>query len=66
MEEMACYRRRSLIDTAMRCFTLLDEGVMARDFDRQVAGRQVRAAVLNRFARLSTPVTAQCYKSSYT
>lgn len=31
---------------------------MARDFDRQVAELQVRAAVLNRFTRLGTPITA--------
>jgi hypothetical protein len=41
----------------MRCFKLLGERVMARDFDRQVAELQVRAAVLNRFTRLGTPVT---------
>ncbi len=31
----------------MRCFKLLGERGMARDFDRQVAERQVRAAILN-------------------
>ncbi len=31
--------------------------VMARDFDRQVAEQQVRAAILNRFTRLGTPTT---------
>jgi chromosome condensin MukBEF MukE localization factor len=41
----------------MRCFKLLGERVMARDFDRQVAELQVRAAVLNRFTRLGTPIT---------
>jgi hypothetical protein len=30
---------------------------MARDFDRQVAELQVRAAILNRFTRLGTPKT---------
>jgi hypothetical protein len=39
----------------MRCFKLLGERIMARDFDRQVAELQVRAAVLNRFTRLGTP-----------
>jgi hypothetical protein len=29
----------------------------ARDFDRQVAELQVRAAILNRFTRLGTPTT---------
>jgi len=33
----------------MRCFKLLSERVMARDFDRQVAELQVRAAIINRF-----------------
>ncbi|RYE67456.1 MAG: IS5 family transposase, partial [Oxalobacteraceae bacterium] len=51
------YHRRSLIETKMRCFKLLGERIMARDFDRQVAELQVRAAVLNRFTRLGTPIT---------
>ena len=51
------YHRRSLVETKMRCFKLLGERIMARDFDRQVAGLQVRAAVLNRFTRLGTPIT---------
>jgi hypothetical protein len=41
----------------MRCFKLLGERVMARDFDRQVAQLQARAAVLNCFTRLGTPIT---------
>ena len=32
----------------MRCFKLLGERVMARDFDRQVVELQVRVAILNR------------------
>jgi len=51
------YHQRSLVETKMRCFKLLGERVMARDFDRQVAELQVRAAVLNRFTRLGTPIT---------
>lgn len=51
------YHRRSLIETKMRYFKLLGERVMARDFDRQVAELQVRAAILNRFTRLGTPMT---------
>ena len=39
----------------MRCFKLLGERVMARDFDRQVAELQIRAAILNRFTALGTP-----------
>lgn len=41
----------------MRCFKLLGERIMARDFDRQAAELQVRAAVLNRFTRPGTPIT---------
>jgi hypothetical protein len=51
------YHRRSLVETKMRCFKLLGERVMARDFDRQVAELQVRAAILNRFTRLGIPMT---------
>lgn len=32
---------------------------MARDFDRQVAELQVRAAILNRFIWLGTPETVR-------
>lgn len=46
------YHRHSLVETKMRCFKLLGEHVMARDFERQVAERQVRAAMLNRLTRL--------------
>ena len=51
------YHRRSLVETKMRCFKLLGERVMARDFERQVAELQIRAAILNRFTRLGTPTT---------
>ena len=51
------YHRRSLVETKMRCLKLLGERIMARDFDRQVAELQVRAALLNRFTQLGTPVT---------
>jgi hypothetical protein len=51
------YCRRSLVETKMRCFKLLSERVMARDFDRQVAELQSRAAVLNHFTRLGTATT---------
>jgi hypothetical protein len=51
------YHRRSLVETKMRCPKLLGERIMARDYDRQVAELQVRAAVLNRFTRLGTPLT---------
>ena len=51
------YHRGSLVETKMHYFKLLDERVMARGFDRQVAELQVRAAILNRFRRLGTPTT---------
>ncbi|WP_075790967.1 IS5 family transposase [Massilia putida] len=51
------YHRRSLVETKMRCFKLLGERFMARDFDRQVAELQMRAAILNRFTWLGTPRT---------
>lgn len=43
----------------MRCFKLLGERVMARDFDRQVAELQIRAALLNRFIQLGTSMTVR-------
>lgn len=52
------YDRRSLAETKMRRFKLPGERVMARDFDRQLAEPQVRAAVLNRFTRSGPQVTA--------
>jgi len=51
------YHRRSLVETKMRCFKLPGERVMVRDFDRQVAELQIRAALLNRFTQLGTPQT---------
>jgi IS5 family transposase len=51
------YHRRSLVETKMRCFKRLGERVMACTFERQVVELQVRAAVLNRFTHLGTPVT---------
>lgn len=51
------YRRRSLIEAKMRCRKLSGERVRFRDFDRQVAKLQIRAAILNRFAALGTPLT---------
>ena len=51
------YHRRSLVETKMRCLKLLGERIMSRDFDRQVAELQVRAALLNRFTQLGTSVT---------
>jgi len=56
------YHRRSLVETKMGCFKRLGERVMARDFARQVAELQVRAAILNRFTALGTPVTVRVGK----
>ena len=47
----------SLAEAKMRCLKLLGERVMSRDFDRQVAELQIRAAILNRFTTLGTPIT---------
>jgi len=41
------YHRRSRVETKMHCVKLLDQRLMARDFDRQVAEVQVRIAVMN-------------------
>ena len=51
------YHRRSLVETKMHCFKLLGERIRSRDFDRQVAELQIRAAILNRFTALGTPIT---------
>lgn len=51
------YHLRSRVETKMHCFKLLGERVMARDFDRQVAELQIRAAILNRFNALGNPRT---------
>jgi len=65
LKKWSGYHRRSLVETKRRCFKLLGERVMARDFDRQVAELQVRAAVLNRFTRLGAQLRSQCYKTNY-
>ena len=51
------YHRRSRAETKMNCVKLLGQGLMARDFDRQVAELRVRIAVLNRYTALGIPVT---------
>lgn len=51
------YHRRSRTETKMHCVKLLGQSLMARDFDRQVAELQVRAAVLNGYTALGIPVT---------
>ena len=49
--------RRSRAETKMHCVKLLGQSLMARDFDRQVAELQVRAAVLNGYTALGIPIT---------
>jgi hypothetical protein len=56
-KQLTGYHRRSLVETKMRCFKLLGERVMARNFDNQVAELQIRAAILNLFTFLGTPTT---------
>ncbi|WP_188758860.1 IS5 family transposase, partial [Allosediminivita pacifica] len=51
------YHRRSRAETKMHCVKLLGQSLMARDFDRQVAELQIRAAVLNVYTALGIPVT---------
>ena len=51
------YHRRSRVETKMHCVKLLGQRLSARDFDRQVAEIQIRAAILNRFTALGIPQT---------
>lgn len=51
------YHRRSRVETKMHCVKLLGQNLMARDFDRQVAEVQIRAAVLNGYTALGIPRT---------
>ena len=41
----------------MHCLKLLGQSLMARNFDRQVAEIQIRAAVLNGYTALGIPKT---------
>jgi hypothetical protein len=41
----------------MHCVKLLDQRLSARNFDRQVAGIQIRAAILNGLTALGIPRT---------
>lgn len=41
----------------MHCVKLLGQSFIARDFDRQTAELQIRAAVLNGYTALGIPVT---------
>jgi hypothetical protein len=51
------YHRRSRVETKMHCVKLLGQRLSARDFDRQVAEIQIRAAILNGFTALGIPRT---------
>ena len=51
------YHRRSRVETKMHCVKLLGQRLSARDFNRQVAEIQIRAAILNGFTALSIPRT---------
>lgn len=53
------YHRRSLVETKMHCFKLLGQRVVARTLDRQITELKVRAAILNRFSQIGTPVTVR-------
>ncbi|AWX92805.1 hypothetical protein DPM13_05435 [Paracoccus mutanolyticus] len=46
------------VKTKMNCVKRLGLRLMSRDFDRQVAEVQIRAAVMNRFTALGIPVHA--------
>ena len=51
-----CYCR-SRVEMKMHCMKLLGQRLSARDFDRQVAEIQIRAAFLNHFTALGIPHT---------
>lgn len=54
---MTGYHRRSRVETKMHCVKLIGQRISARDFDRQVAEIQIRAAILNVFTALGRPET---------
>ena len=41
----------------MHCMKMPEQRLMARNFDRQVAGVQIRIAVMNGYTALGIPVT---------
>ena len=55
--QLTGYHRRSRVETKMHCVKLLGQCLSARDFDRQVAKIQIRAAILNGFTALGIPRT---------
>lgn len=55
--QLTGYHRRSRVETKMHCVKLLGQRLSTRDFDRQVAEIQIRAAILNGFTALGIPRT---------
>jgi Transposase DDE domain len=55
--QLTGYHRRSRVETKMHCVKLLGQRLSARDFNRQVAEIQIRAAILNGFTALGIPRT---------
>ena len=55
--QLTGYHLRSRVETKMHCVKLLGQRLSARDFDRQVAEIQIRAAILNGFTSLGIPHT---------
>ena len=55
--QLTGYHRRSRAEAKMNCVKLLGQGLVPRDFYRQVAELQVRIAVLNRYTALGIPGT---------
>jgi hypothetical protein len=55
--QLSGYHRRSRVETKMHCVKLLGRRLSARDFDRQIAEIQIRAAILNGFTALGIPRT---------
>jgi hypothetical protein len=51
------YHRRIRVGTKMNCVKLHGQRLSARDFDRQVAEVQIRAAILNGFTARGIPNT---------
>ena len=55
--QLTGYHRRSPVETKMHCMKLLGQRLSSRDFERQVAEIQIRAAILNDFTALGIPKT---------
>lgn len=51
------YHRRSRVQTKVPCVKMLDQRLVVRDFDLQVAAFQTCVAVVNGFTALGIPVT---------